>query len=84
MALVRPAFPSVTATSLIEIVGTASSLVMVAVATLGVETSAKVAPVRLTVNVSLPSSLVSPFTCTVNVAVVLPAGIVTDPEATWT
>lgn len=78
VAATVPELPSVTVTSLIEMV-TMSSSVMVPVAWLSAMV-AFVGLVRLTTKVSGPSEIVSFVTGTVTVAVVRPAAIEAVPE----
>jgi hypothetical protein len=82
VALLFPVLPSTIATSLIESEGGGSSSTIVPnplasaiVALTGFE--------RATVYVSSASSRTSPFTCTVSVCEVSPAGIVSVPLAAW-
>ena len=80
VAGVCPASPSVTATSSIETVGGSSSLLIVPTPWLSaIELFAELL-VRLTLNVSSTSSLVSPLTLTVTVSEVSPGAKVTVPE----
>ena len=80
VAVVVPTLPSVTDAFVIDSTGAVSSFVIVPVP-VPPTIAAFVAPLRFTVNVSLASNVVSPFTSTVTVCVVIPGLNVTVPAA---
>ena len=77
-----PLFPSVTEPPPVSVtVGTAvSSFVIVPLRTDGLPNVAPVGAPKLTLNVSLGSTVVSPLIDTTNVVDNVPAGIITDPD----
>ena len=78
-AVTVPALPSVTLTSLIDSVGTASSFVIVPIP-LPSAIVAFTGPLRFTPNVSFASNFVSPFTVTLTGRVAWPGVKVSVPD----